>query len=171
MITNSGNNFNYAGVLSTGGGGSTTVTIDPDILYFEEMYIHSTGFQLANAGLGNQWSIGRNGGGLLHVSVRTNQPSTLPIVPVPLQITIWSSDVLNPTLINQNYFPTHQKLEFDPQEVYTRSVYNTVNQPNMLATSLRITHRYYFFSINNAGANFIDPDYNIWICHSIHRSV
>jgi hypothetical protein len=167
---NSSNNFNYVGNLASGGG-SSTVTIDPDISYHEETYIHSTGFTVVNNGLGAFYSHARNGGGLLHVAVKTNQPSSLPIIPVPLQITIWSSNVHAPTLLNQNFFPTHQKLEFDPQEVYTRSIYNTAPQANMLSTSLRITHKYYFFTIDNPGDNFIDPDFNIIICHSIHRSV
>lgn len=171
MSMNASNNFNYSG-LKTGGGGSTTVTIDPEIIYHEEQYIHAGGFlDNPNAGLGAQWSVARHGGGLLHVALRTNQPSSLIFYPVPVQITIWSSNVHNPTIVNKNYFPTHQKLEFDPQEVFTRSIYNTVDQPNMVATSLRITHKYYFFSIDNIGQNFIDPDFNIWICHSIHRSV
>jgi len=103
------------------------------------------------------------------VALKTNQPEGLLYIPSPVQITIWSSNVQAPTLVNKNYFPTHQKLEFDPQEVFTRSIYNTVDQPNMVATSLRITHKYYFFSIDSMG--FVDPDFNITICHSIHRSV
>lgn len=169
MATNSSNNFNYSGLLATGGGGSTTVTIDPDILYNEEYYITATGFDQPNASLGSTYSIARHGGGLLHVALRTNQPESLPIVPVNVQITLWSSDVHNPTATN--YFPTHQKLEFSPEEVYSRSIYNTAPQPNMIAIPLRVTHKYYFFTIDNRGDCFVNADYNIWICHSIHRSV
>lgn len=168
MSMNASNNFNYAG-LKTSGGGATTVQIDPDIQYHCEEYITATGFTEPNAGLGSNYSIVRNGGGLLHVALKTNQPEGLLYIPSPVQITIWSSNVHNPSLINKNYYPTHQKLEFDPQEVFTRSIYNTVDQPNMVATSLRITHKYYFFTIESRG--FIDPDFTIWICHSIHRSV
>lgn len=168
MSMNASNNFNYAG-LKTSGGGATTVLIDPDIQYHCEEYIHATGFTEPNAGLGSNYSITRNGGGLLHVALKTNQPEGLLYVPSPVQITIWSSNVHNPSMLDKNYYPTHQKLEFDPQEVFTRSIYNTVDQPNMVATSLRITHKYYFFTIESRG--FIDPDFTIWICHSIHRSV
>jgi hypothetical protein len=169
MITNTSNNFNYAGLLSTGGGGSTTVTIDPDIEFHCEEYTFGAGFVEPNQGLGNTFSKSRHGGGLLHVSLRTNQPEGTVYIPSPVQITIWSSNVHNPSVINKNYYPTHQKLEFDPQEVWTRSVYNTVNQSNMIATSLRITHKHYFFTVDSNG--FVDPDWTIWICHSIHRSV
>ena len=168
MSMNASNNFNYSGIKASGGG-SSVVTIDPDILYHEELYTFSTGFSVPNDGLGSNWSHARQGGGLLHVAIKTNQPESLLYIPSPVQITIWSSNVHAPTLINKNYFPTHQKLEFDPQEVFTRSIYNTVNQANMIATSLRITHKYYFFSIDSMG--FVDPDFNIQICHSMHRSV
>lgn len=168
MSMNASNNFNYSGIKASGGG-ATTVTIDPDILYHCEDYITATGFVQPNDGLGSNWSIARTGGGLLHVALKTNQPEGLLYIPSPVQITIWSSNVHNPTLINKNYYPTHQKLEFDPQEVFTRSIYNTVDQPNMVATSLRITHKYYFFTVESRG--FVDPDFNISICHSIHRSV
>lgn len=168
MSMNTSNNFNYTGTKSSGGVGSV-VTIDPEILYHCEEYSFGAGFVEPNAGLGNQWSIARTGGGLLHVAVKTNQPEGMITVPSPVQITIWSSNVHNPTVLNQNYYPTHQKLEFDPQEVWTRSIYNTVNQPNMVATSLRITHKYYFFTVDSLG--FIDPDFEVTICHSIHRSV
>lgn len=169
MSINSSNNFNYAGLLASGSAENTTVSIEPNIIYHEELYTFSTGFSVPNNGLGSNWSHARLGGGLLHVAIKTNQPESLLYIPSPVQITIWSSNVNAPTLINKNYFPTHQKLEFDPQEVFTRSIYNTVNQANMLATSLRITHKYYFFSIDSMG--FVDPDFNIQICHSIHRSV
>jgi len=168
MPMNSSNNFNYVGTLASGGG-SSTVTIEPDILYHEEFFITATGFDQPNASLGSQYSIARHGGGLLHVALRTNQPQALPIVPVNAQITIWSSDVHNPSSIN--FYPTHQKLEFTPEEVYSRSVYDTARQPNMLAIPLRITHKYYFFTIDNRNDCFVNADYNIWICHSIHRSV
>lgn len=170
MSTNISNNFNYPGLVSSGGGGST-VTVEPNISYYEEEYITATGFTLPNAGLGNYFSIGRSGGGLVHVALRTNQPTNFPINPVNVKITMWSSDVVNPTLIDKNYFPTHQQLEFTSQEVYSRSIYNTVPQANMIATALRITHKYYFFTIDNRGECFVDPDYNIWICHSINRNV
>lgn len=169
MISNTSNNFNYAGLLSTGDGGITTVTIDPDILFHCETYSYGAGFVEPNQGLGIQWSIARHGGGLLHVAVSTTQPEGVVYIPSPIQITIWSSDVHNPTVLNKNYFPTHQKLEFDTQEVWTRSIYNTASQPNMIATALRITHKYYFFTVDSLG--FVDPDYTIKICHSIHRSV
>lgn len=170
MSMNASNNFNYSGIKATGGGGSV-VTIDPDILYHCEEYVTATGFVEPNDGLGATFSHARQGGGLLHFALRTNQPESLPINPVNVKITIWSSNVQNPTILNQDYWPTHQQLEFTPQEVYTRSIYNTAPQPNMIATSLRITHKYYFFTIDNRGECFVDPDYNIWICHSIHRSV
>lgn len=171
MISNISNNFNYAGLLATGGGGTTTVSIEPDIRYFEEYFITATGFTVPNDGLGNLYSHARHGGGLVHVALRTNQPESLPINPVNVKITMWSSDVHNPTVVGKNYFPTHQELEFTPQQVYTRSMYNTAPQSNMIATSLRITHKYYFFTIDNRGDCFVNADYNIWICHSIHRSV
>lgn len=170
MSLNASNNFNYSGLISSGGGGSI-VTIDPEILYFEEEYITATGFTEPNAGLGNYFSKARKGGGLFHFALKTNQPSGFPINPVNVQITVWSSDVIDPTLADKNYFPTHQKLEFTSQEVYSRSIFNTAPQANMVATALRITHKYYFFTIDNRGECFVDPDYNIWICHSIHRSV
>lgn len=168
MSMNASNNFNYSGIKASGGGGSV-VTIEPDILYHEEYYVTATGFQQPNESLGSTYSIARHGGGLLHVALRTNQPESLPIVPVNVQITLWSSNVHNPTATD--FFPTHQKMEFSPEEVYSRSIYNTAPQPNMLATSLRVTHKWYFFTIDNRGECFVNADYNIWICHSIHRSV
>ena len=72
MSMNSSNNFNYSGIKASGGG-SSVVTIDPDILYHEELYTFSTGFSVPNDGLGSNWSHARQGGGLLHVAIKTNQ--------------------------------------------------------------------------------------------------
>lgn len=167
MSSNASNNFNYAGTKATGGG-TSNVNVLVDVSTYQEQHKASTGFQIPNLGLGAQYSFARQGAGLVHVEIRTDQPVTLPALPTNVLITLWQSEVDNPTA--NDWFPSYQLLEFTPFSVnYMRSTYKTQNNYNSLATELRVTYPWYFFTLENRG--FIDPDYDVWICHSIHRNV
>ena len=167
MSTNASNNFNYAGTKASGGG-TSNVNVLVDVSTYQEQHKASTGFQLPNLGLGAQYSYARPGSGLVHVEIRTDQPTTLPALPTNVLITLWQSEVNNPTA--NDWFPSYQLLEFTPFSVnYLRSTYKTQNNYNSLATALRVIYPWYFFTLENRG--FIDPDYDVWICHSIHRNV
>jgi|LakMenEpi03Aug12_release.lakeMendotaPanAssembly.Ray.scaffolds.fasta_scaffold04848_22 hypothetical protein len=167
MSSNASNNFNYAGTKATGGG-TSNVNVLVDVSTYQEQHKASTGFQIPNLGLGSQYSFARPGSGLVHVEIRTDQPITLPTLPTNVLITLWQSEVDNPTA--NDWFPSYQLLEFTPFSVnYMRSTYKTQNNYNSLATELRVIYPWYFFTLENRG--FIDPDYDVWICHSIHRNV
>jgi len=130
MSSNASNNFNYAGTKATGGG-TSNVNVLVDVSTYQEQHKASTGFQIPNLGLGAQYSFARPGSGLVHVEIRTDQPITLPALPTNVLITLWQSEVDNPTA--NDWFPSYQLLEFTPFSVnYMRSTYKTQNNYNSL---------------------------------------